>query len=69
VRHCGAIGFAEVGGRSGRVKAEHAKGDRVERSERGEPGEFERMSDEELREAVAESARALGFVPSEETQH
>jgi phage terminase small subunit len=44
-------------------------GKRVERSERGEPGEFERMSDEELREAVAESARALGYVPSRKKQH
>jgi hypothetical protein len=39
-------------------------GKRVERSERGEPGEFDHMSDEELREAVTESARALGFVPA-----
>jgi phage terminase small subunit len=44
-------------------------GKRVERSERGEPGEFERMSDEELREAVTESARALGFAPVKKTQH
>jgi hypothetical protein len=44
-------------------------GKRVERSERGEPGEFERMSDEELREAVDESARALGYAPSKTTQH
>ena len=44
-------------------------GKRVERSERGEPGEFDRMSDEELREAVTESARALGFVPVKKTQH
>jgi hypothetical protein len=42
-------------------------GKRVERSERGEPGEFDRMSDEELREAVTESARALGFVPVRKT--
>jgi hypothetical protein len=39
-------------------------GKRVERSERGEPGEFDHMSDEELREAVTEQARALGFVPA-----
>jgi hypothetical protein len=44
-------------------------GKRVERSERGEPGEFERMSDEELREAVDEQARALGYVPSGKKQH
>ena len=44
-------------------------GKRVERSERGEPGEFDRMSDEELREAVTESARALGFVPVKNAQH
>jgi phage terminase small subunit len=45
-------------------------GKRVERSERGEPGEFERMTDEELREAVEESARALGYaLRSKETQH
>jgi hypothetical protein len=44
-------------------------GKRVDRSERGEPGEFDRMSDEELRKAVDEEARALGYVPSKETQH
>jgi hypothetical protein len=44
-------------------------GKRVERSERGEPGEFERMSDEELRENLTERARALGFEPPPETQH
>jgi hypothetical protein len=37
-------------------------GKRVERSERGEPGEFDRMSDEELREAVDAQARELGYV-------
>jgi hypothetical protein len=36
-------------------------GKRVERSERGEPGEFDHMSDEELREAVTESARVRFF--------
>jgi len=41
-------------------------GKRFERSERGEPGEFERMSDEELREFVLEQTRLLGFEP---TQH
>jgi hypothetical protein len=44
-------------------------GKRVERSERGEPGEFERMSDEELRENLTQRARALGFEPPPETQH
>jgi hypothetical protein len=44
-------------------------GKRVERSERGEPGEFERMSDEELRAAVTEQAIAMGFRPPDETQH
>jgi hypothetical protein len=44
-------------------------GKRVERSERGEPGEFERMSDEELREAIEVRARELGYVPVKETQH
>jgi hypothetical protein len=44
-------------------------GKRVERSEHGEPGEFERMSDEELRENLTERARALGFEPPPETQH
>jgi hypothetical protein len=39
-------------------------GKRVERSERGEPGEFDRMSDEELREALDKQARALGYVPA-----
>ena len=39
-------------------------GKRVERSERGEPGEFDRMSDEELRAAVTEQAIAMGFVPA-----
>jgi hypothetical protein len=44
-------------------------GKRAERSERGEPGEFDRMSDEELREAVDARARELGYVPVRETQH
>jgi hypothetical protein len=44
-------------------------GKRVERSERGEPGEFERMSDEELQAAVTEQAIAMGFRPPDETQH
>jgi hypothetical protein len=44
-------------------------GKRVERSEHGEPGEFERMSDDELRENLTERARALGFEPPPETQH
>jgi hypothetical protein len=44
-------------------------GKRIERSERGEPGEFDRLSDEKLREAVDECARALGYVPVKETQH
>jgi hypothetical protein len=34
-------------------------GKRVERSKRGEPGEFDRMSDEELRKAVADRAEQL----------
>jgi hypothetical protein len=41
-------------------------GKRIERSERGEPGEFDRMSDEELREAVDAQARELGYVPAGE---
>ena len=41
-------------------------GKRVERSERGEPGDFDRMSDEELREALDKQARALGYVPAGE---
>jgi hypothetical protein len=44
-------------------------GKRVECSERGEPGEFERMSDEELWKDLTERARALGFEPPPETQH
>jgi hypothetical protein len=44
-------------------------GKRIERSEHGEPGEFERMTDEELRENLTERARALGFEPPTETQH
>jgi hypothetical protein len=32
-------------------------GKRIERSERGEPGEFDHMSDEELREAIDAQAR------------
>jgi hypothetical protein len=41
-------------------------GKRIERSERGELGEFDRMSDEELREAVDAQARELGYVPAGE---
>jgi phage terminase small subunit len=44
-------------------------GKRVERSERGGPGEFDHMSDEELRAAVTEEAIAMGFRPPDETQH
>jgi hypothetical protein len=46
-------------------------GKRVERGERGEPGDFERMSDEEVWRDLTERARALGFElpPEEETQH
>jgi hypothetical protein len=43
-------------------------GKRVERSERGEPGEFDRMSDEELRQAVSDRAEQLGFIPKNKTQ-
>jgi phage terminase small subunit len=44
-------------------------GKRIERAERGEPGEFDRMSDEELHKAVLERAERLGLVPKDETQH
>jgi hypothetical protein len=44
-------------------------GKRIERAERGEPSEFDRMSDEELRKAVLDSAERLGLVPKNETQH
>jgi hypothetical protein len=44
-------------------------GKRIERGERGEPGEFDRMSDGELRQAVADRAEQLGFVRKKETQH
>jgi hypothetical protein len=44
-------------------------GKRVERSEHGEPGEFERMSDEEVWKDLTRRARALGFEPPPETQH
>jgi hypothetical protein len=44
-------------------------GKRIERAERGEPGEFDRMSDDELRQAVADRAEQLGFVRKKETQH
>jgi hypothetical protein len=38
-------------------------GKRIERAERGEPGEFDRMSDEELGQAVAGSRRATRLCP------
>jgi hypothetical protein len=38
-------------------------GKRLERSERGEPGEFDRMSDDELRHTVADRAEQTGFYP------
>jgi hypothetical protein len=44
-------------------------GIRIERSEHGEPGEFERMSDEEVWKDLTRRARALGFEPPPETQH
>jgi len=37
-------------------------GKRIERAECGEPGEFDRMSDEELRQAVLD-AEQFGLVP------
>jgi hypothetical protein len=40
----------------------------IEAGERGEPGEFDRMSDDELRQAVADRAEHLRFVPIK-TQH
>jgi hypothetical protein len=44
-------------------------GKRIERAERGQPGEFDRMSDEELHKEVLERAERLGLVPKKETQH
>jgi hypothetical protein len=44
-------------------------GKRIERAERGEPGEFDHMSNEELHRAVLERAERLGLVPKKETQH
>ena len=46
-------------------------GKRVERSEVGLPGEFDHMSDEELRQSIINEARELGFilVESSEPQH
>jgi hypothetical protein len=44
-------------------------GKRIERAERGELGEFDRMSDEELRREVLEHAEKLGLVPKNKTQH
>jgi hypothetical protein len=44
-------------------------GKRIERAERGEPGELDRMSDGELRQAVADRAEQLGFIPKNKTQH
>jgi hypothetical protein len=44
-------------------------GKRIKRAERGELGEFDRMSDDELRQAVADRAEQLGFVRKKETQH
>jgi hypothetical protein len=37
-------------------------GKRVERSEVGLPGEFDHMSDEELRQSIIDEARELGFI-------
>ena len=44
-------------------------GKRIERAERGEPGEFDHMSDDELHKAVLDSAERLGLVPKKKTQH
>jgi hypothetical protein len=44
-------------------------GKRIERAERGQLGEFDRMSDEELHKAVLDSTERLGPVPKNETQH
>ena len=37
-------------------------GHRIERSEIGGPGEFDHMSDEELRQSIINEARELGFI-------
>jgi hypothetical protein len=44
-------------------------GKRIERAERDQPSEFDRMSDEELRQAVLDKAAKLGLVPKNKTQH
>jgi hypothetical protein len=44
-------------------------GVRMERSEQGKPGEFERMSLDELREYLANELAALGVPLPQDTQH
>jgi hypothetical protein len=39
------------------------------RAKRNEPGEFDHMSDDELRQAVADRAEQLGFIPKNKTPH
>ncbi len=43
-------------------------GKRIERSEVGLPGEFDHMSDEELRQSIIDQARELGFIMVESSE-
>ena len=62
----------QCGAANGAIKEKGVlSGVRVERSEIGGPGEFDHMSDEELRQSIIDEARELGFilVESSKTQN
>jgi hypothetical protein len=53
----------QCGAANGAIKEKGVlSGVRVERSEIGGPGEFDHMSDEELRQSIINEARELGFI-------
>ena len=67
-----AMDRGQCGAANGAIKEKGVlSGVRIERSEVGLPGEFDHMSDEELRQSIIDQARELGFimVESSEPQH
>ena len=67
-----AMDRGQCGAANGAIKEKGVlSGVRVARSEIGGPGEFDHMSDEELRQSIIDEARELGFilVESSKTQN
>ena len=58
-----AMDRGQCGAANGAIKEKGVlSGVRVARSEIGGPGEFDHMSDEELRQSIIDEARELGFI-------